>query len=403
LETDAFMDSHRVLSLAGVLIGYGLLMGFSPVRSSLRDGAHCLSRYRQLWILPAVCAVSHAIFRWWVRWLEASMAADARPFLSPWQGWQTPGWNEALSSGWLPALENTAGLFNCMVSIFPVSALAAVLFLFNWHGYQGTLFRALKRRLGTGAGMLAHAGLVVCAAAAVAKPALFGGLPRMNALLGADALLRLGELVNWLGFAFEYLLGVGLQVYLILLCFVWLRGLSFDFENLRRFSLRRLPFVFKWSGVILALSTLSINLPMIAASWLPPLDLAGQARLDSAMVMARWSLALVILAFCAVQITLVFHNESLRRALKDHGRLLRFHGGRVGWMALTALGHFYLLALLNFFLGRGLGEGTLPALVWSLAYPFLWALMSGWFLASWVCLFRRCETGRADTDELVKF
>ena len=49
---------------------------------------------------------------------------------------------------WLPALEMLAGLFNQAVVSYPTSALAALLFLINWRGYQMQLLRAAKGRLG---------------------------------------------------------------------------------------------------------------------------------------------------------------------------------------------------------------------------------------------------------------
>ncbi len=55
-------------------------------------------------------------------------------------------------------------------------------------------------------------------------------------------------------FLFEYLLGVGVQIYLILLCYAWIRGMTFDFDGLRRFALRRFAYVVQWAVVVLAIS-----------------------------------------------------------------------------------------------------------------------------------------------------
>lgn len=385
----------RPLQVAGVVVGYALLMFANPVKSSLTDGVRCVARYKQLYALPATFAFVHALFRLWVRWFESVEVTS--PFIVPWTGWQSVGWPAAAAESWLPATENLAGLFNCLVDTFPLSALAGFLFLCNWRGYQAQLFRAFRRRMGLAGGLGVHMGLVVCAVAAILKPALFGGLPRLNAYLGADALLQIGEIVNWLGFIFEYLLSVGAQIYLILLCFVWLRGLRFDFDELRRFALRRFSFVMKWSAVILGLSTAGISAPTIVSAFRPFADPESSARLVGTITLARWALAIVILAACSVQITLVFHNESLRRAWRDHARLLRRHGGLLGWFAVTAFVHLFILALVNATLLHGFPAGTLPALAWSLVYPLTWAWVAGWLLASWVALFRRCEPGHAES------
>ena len=105
-----------------------------------------------------------------------------------------------------------------------------------------------------------------------------------------------------------------------------------------------------------------------------------------------------------MQILLIFHNESLRQALGDHFRLLRRHGGHVGWFVLVVALHFFALALADAFLPLALGPWTWPAATWSLlVHPLLWTALAGWFVASWVCLFRRCERNRPDADELVRF
>ena len=58
---------------------------------------------------------------------------------------------------------------------------------------------------------------------------LFAGLTSLNAYFGETTLLRWGEIINAVGFLFEYLLGVGVQVYLVSLCFVWVRGIHVRF------------------------------------------------------------------------------------------------------------------------------------------------------------------------------
>ena len=45
--------------------------------------------------------------------------------------------------------------------------------------------------------------------------------------------------------------------------------------------------------------------------------------------------------------------------------------------------------------GRRVGSGVI--------HPVLWTTLASWLLASWVCLFKRCESGRADAEELVRF
>ena len=80
----------------------------------------------------------------------------------------------------------------------------------------------------------------------------------------------------------------------------------------------------------------------------------------------HWLLAVVLLAFCSLQILLVFHNETLRAACLDHFRLLRRYGLHVGWLFVVSLLHFFVLVVANAFLSQALGQWTWPAVAWGL-------------------------------------
>lgn len=392
---------HWLLQWVGVLAGYALMMLTNPTRESLRDGFRCLWRYRQIWLVPASFGVAHAGFGLWVRVFEARMVPGSPAAILPWTGWQPPLWAEVITASRLPTLESTAAIFNCLVTTFPLSALAAGLFLVNWRGYQATVYRALSRRLDRGPRLAVHLALLSCALAAVIKPLLFGGLPRLNTYFGEAALVGAGEAVNALSFFFEYLLGVSVQIYLVLLALAWVRGLGSSFEEIRQFALRRFAFVVKWAGVVLAIGALGINLPLLIAS----LQAGGSPWEPTGIIQfTRVFLATAILVFCPTQLLLVFHNESLRQALGDALRMWRRFGGYLGWLLAVAAVHFLLLSILNAFLLPALGQWTWPAAAWNvLVYPLLWSGLGGWFLASWVCLFRRCERNVPGAGDLIRF
>ena len=393
-----------VLLLVGVSAGYAALMSWNPARPSLRDGLRCVRRYKQIWVLPAVFSLCHSGFILWLRWYEARVIPASEPIIVPWSGWQPPAWSVVVMQSRLPAVEGMAGIFNCVITAFPLSALWALLFLGNWRGYQAVVSKGLQQRLGRAGGVGVHVSLVVCALAAVFKPVIFAGLTSLNVYFGESALLKAGEIVNWLSSIFEYFLGVGVQVYLILLCFAWIRGLNFSFDSLRRFALRRFVFVAKWAAVVVAISTLGINLPLIVSRFLPAERRETIDWLQRCVEGTYWLLAAVLLAFCSMQILLVFHNETLRAACRDHFRLVRRHGLHIGWLLAISAVHFFLLAAANAFLPRALGLRTWPATLWELLlHPLLWTSLASWLLASWVCLFKRCESNRPDADELVRF
>ena len=400
-----YEGTHRLwLLAAGALVGYVAVMWTNPVRASLRDGLRCIRRHPQIWLLPASFALAHSVFRLWRHEYEARVIPNAVPALVPWTGWQPPPWSETVAASWLPAIESTAAIFNCIVTTFPLSAVGAALFLVNWRGYQSALYRAFRRRLGKLGGFVGHLGLVVSASAAVCKPVLFGGLPGLNGYFGAVILLRVGEVVDSLSFVFEYLLGVGVQIYVILLAFAWIRGLTFDFDGLRRFALRRFAFVVKWAAVVIVVSGLGINLPLLVGGFQAASDPITADWINRTIHVTRWLLSGGLLLFCSVQIFLIFHNESLARAVRDHFRLGRRYGGHVGWLVSIVAVHFFALAIGDAFVPSAAGSWTWIGATWSLfVYPLMWTVLAGWFVASWVCLFRRCEQDRPDLEELVPF
>ena len=194
---------------------------------------------------------------------------------------------------------------------------------------------------------------------------------------------------------------MSVQIYLVLLCYAWIRGLRFDFDSLRRFALRRFVFVVKWALVVMTISSVGINLPLVIASFQPP----GQRWHPAGTILAtRWLLAGSLLIFCAMQILLIFHNETLLRALAGQWRLWRCHAWHLGWLVLVVALHFFLLEVSNALLPVALGSWTWPAVTWNLVlHPLLWSGLASWFLVSWVCLFQRCEHHRPDAEDLVRF
>ena len=81
----------------------------------------------------------------------------------------------------------------------------------------------------------------------------------------SGGLLQTSATVDAVAFIFEYLFGVYIQVYLITVCFVWIRGLSFNEASLFQFAMRRFAYVLKWAGFILCVSTLFVRMPLLLA------------------------------------------------------------------------------------------------------------------------------------------
>ncbi|MCX6968306.1 MAG: hypothetical protein NTZ46_11140 [Verrucomicrobia bacterium] len=396
------------LLVAGALAGYGALLFANPVRDSLRDGLRCIRRYPTLWITLAVFGLCYALFQQvGLRLLDFYLLPEGeRPIWQWTRAWFLPHTFqlEAAQRSVLPALESVAGLFNNVIATFPFSVVAALLLLINWKGHHLVLNRALRRRYGTW-GWILYGIITAAAIATLAKPlVLYAGLPFLARFLPGALLLASGFTIDWLSFLFEYLFGFCIQIYLILLVYAWVRGVSFTPQHLLDFAIRRFAAVLEWAAVVLALSSALIHLPLILST-LPPFSSWVDVSTVISYVghVARPALAIFLIFFATFQITLTFHSESLAHALRDHLRFLRRNGGGLCWFLLIAFVHFYAFHFLNNALTFGLGAGAAQGIAWQLAAPLLEAFVAAWLLASWVCFFKKCVSGHAHDSHWITF
>jgi hypothetical protein len=115
----------------------------------------------------------------------------------------------------------------------------------------------------------------------------------------------------------------------------------------------------------------------------------------SAMV-GRPAVTAVALVCCPVQAILVFHNESLRQALRDGARLLRTRWAAILPFLGAAYAAFLLLEAASDYFGARLGAETAAALGSRLIPAWIEALLAGWFIAGWVCLYKSLSAGRKE-------
>lgn len=410
--------------IGGALFGYVLLMTTNPVRVVLRDGWRATRRYPALWFTFGSFGFAYAFFEFIKRiYSHQILSPEDRPPMgwlreawrdpnlwltgSPESIWFLPpdGMREAARAAILPAGESMAGIFNNLVTTFPLATIAALLLLANFGGHRAVLLRALRSRFGIW-GMPAFAAILGCAVAVIIKLLLYAATPLLR-LEGTAALLWIewSPVVVWLAFIFEYLFGVCIQIYLILVAYCWVRGLTFDHAKLLDVAIRRFGFVVKWAAVVMALSTILIDLPLILKnfaafqSWFP----ADVETVDRRLQVARFILTGFLFVFPAMQVTLTFHSESLRAAFRDHMRFIVRNYWLLSWFLIIAGVHFFLFHLLNLVCALALGEGTAPGIAWSLLAPWLGGLIGAWLLASWVCLYKYCDHGRAMHESWIKF
>jgi hypothetical protein len=93
-----------------------------------------------------------------------------------------------------------------------------------------------------------------------------------------------------------------------------------------------------------------------------------------------------------MQAWLALHGETLRRAWHAHWRFMRLHWWEFLWFLIVAGIHLFGVQVLRGSIVRGVGENTALGLAWTLFWPLINGVVVGWCLASWVCLFKRCES-----------
>jgi hypothetical protein len=381
----------RFYPLLGLCVGYGLIMLFNPVRLALRDGFRCVVRFPRVCITFIIFGFGYSIFQF-VAFspIQSSTEVDLTQVTSL-PTWNWPKLIEVWKEVPLPTLENVAGIFDNATTTYPLSIIAAILILGNWRGLHGTLFSALLRRFRLG-GFLIYLVVLLSAIAALLKPIAFWLLSRSENLIPMEELLRISASIDATAFIFEYLLGVYIQVYLIMVCFAWIRGLSFEEGHLFRFGVRRFSFVLKWAGLVLVAWMLLVKIPL--ALFPEVLDTFYRPRL---------AMCLFIIAFACVQVSLALHNEGLVDAIRAHLRFMRRNWGRFGWFIIICALHFFIIMACDAIVRGAAADRIMPLIIWKCFFVAARGFITGWLLASWVCLFRHYETASIGQEHWIQY
>lgn len=393
---EAWQAAPSVYGWLGLCGGYALVMFFAPVRRALIDGLHCLGRYHRIWITFAVLGFGYFAFQFVTftpirNWTDLELSQ-----ITSLPQWTWPGLNEVWKETLLPALEGVAGIFDNATTTYPLSVVAAVLMIVNWRGLHHALICALRKRYGFW-GYLVYLILLTSAVASLLKPLVFWQLPEWSGLLPEAGLLRISATVDGTAFIFEYLVGVYIQVYLITVCLAWIRGFSFEEGELFRFAMRRFSYVLEWAGIVVAVSTLILRLPLVLAYFVKI------PRVLDYLPIARVLMSGLIVAFCSVQISLVLHNETLIEAMRAHVHFIQRNAGRLVWFLIICGVHFYAIILCDAILRGAIADRLGALLLWKFSFACMRGLITGWLLASWVCLFRQCETRRIQQERWIQY
>ncbi|HWM26316.1 MAG TPA: hypothetical protein VNP98_15985 [Chthoniobacterales bacterium] len=386
----------RLYPLLGLCSGYAVVMLFNPIRVALRDGFRCIMRFKRIWLTFTLLGFAYSVFQFATFTpLHRTSDIDLSQVLAP-ASWAWPTFVEVWREVPLPALEGVVGIFDNATTTYPLSVVAAVLLIFNWRGLHIALFRALRKRYRFW-GYVIYLILLVSVLATLLKPIAFWRLPEWGGTAPVAAWLQLSATVDAVAFIFEYLFGVYIQVYLITVCLAWIKGLSFGEGDLFRFAMRRFSYVLEWAGVVVIVSTLIVRGPLLLAYFQ---NLPG---VMDYLPLERVIMSTMIIAFCSVQISLVLHNESLGAAFRAHREFIRRNLVRVAWFLLIAGMHFFFLTACDAIVRGAVADRVVAVIGWKIIYVCVRGLITGWLLASWVCLFRQCETARADQETWIRY
>ena len=386
----------RVYPLLGLCSGYVIVLLFNPVRLALRDGLRCILRFKRIWITFTVLGFAYSVFQFATFTpIHQSADLDFSQIMSP-GSWDWPSFFEVWREVPLPALEGVAGIFDNATTTYPLSILAAILLLINWRGLHGALFRALGKRYGIW-GYVIYAMLLISAIATLLKPIAFWRLPEWGGNVPAAGLLQISATIDAVAFIFEYLFGVYIQVYLITVCLAWIKGLSFGEQDLFEFAMRRFSYVLEWAGIVVIAGTLIVRAPLLLAYFRNVPGVLDYLPLE------RFIMSALIISFASVQISLVLHNETLPAALSAHREFIRRNAFRFGWFLLIAALHFFFLTACDAIVRTAIADRVVAVIIWKIFYVLARGLITGWLLASWVCLFRQCETRRANQETWIRY
>src|SRR5437660_11998203 len=102
--------------------------------------------------------------------------------------------------------------------------------------------------------------------------------------------------------------------------------------------MRRFSYVLEWAGIVVAVSTLIVRLPLLLAYFT---NIPGV--LDY-LPIARVLMSILIIAFCSVQISLALHNETVTDAIPAHSLVARKNAARLGWfMVICGIHRFWII------------------------------------------------------------
>jgi hypothetical protein len=154
--------------------------------------------------------------------------------------------------------------------------------------------------------------------------------------------------------------------------------------------------VLEWAGIVVLVSTLIVRVPLVIA-------VLADARLLEYLRYQRLAMSVLIIAFASVQVSLALHNETLGHAIRAHGRFLRQNWSRFSWFLLVCALQFFLIMSIDAVARGAIGDRLIVLIIWNCLFVAARGIITGWLLASWVCLFRRYETSALGQERWIQY
>jgi hypothetical protein len=93
----------------------------------------------------------------------------------------------------------------------------------------------------------------------------------------------------------------------------------------------------------------------------------------------------------------------LREAIRAHQEFIRNNFNRFAWFLLICGIHFFILTTADAIVRGAIADRVIAMILWKFIFVFVRGFVTGWLLASWVCLFRRGETGAVYQQTLIEY
>jgi hypothetical protein len=161
--------------------------------------------------------------------------------------------------------------------------------------------------------------------------------------------------------------------------------------------MRRFSYVLKWAGIVVLASTLMVRLPLLLAYFMNIPGVLDYLPIERSVISG------LIIAFCSVQISLALHNESLVDAIRAHRRFVRQNAVPLAWFLLICGVHFFCIMICDAIVRGAIADRLGALFFWKFIFACLRGIITGWLLASWVCLFRQCESRRLQQEKWIQY